>query len=187
MKHLATLMLFFALAAASPAAAQVTPGSTPPVLTRPELARVVEQVLMRMEGEPSAETFARLGAAGRDALVAITSDVTRSLVLRRRAAIALQHYRDDAASRELRRLAADAAEDAIVSRYALRSLARAFGSDVWSVLVTALSDARSQVREGAVLALAEIDRDRAATLLASRIEAEPEAFVRSAMRAVIER
>jgi hypothetical protein len=185
------------LGIAAPATAQVDPASGSPDVTRPDVARpdvarpdvarIIEQALMRMEGEPPAELFARLGDAGREHLIAISSDPARPVGWRRRAVIALQYYRDALARAELMRLATDGGEDAIVSRYALRSLARAFGSEAWSTLVHALDDGRANVREGAVLALAELDRDRAAALLGPRITAEPAAFVRSTMRAVIDR
>jgi hypothetical protein len=180
---MAALALFFF---ASPALAQVDPGDAAAVVVtvRPETMHRVERALFILEGEAPAAFYAALGAEGRQALLTLVADATRPVGLRRRAVLALRHYPDAGVRTALEARAADVAEDAIVSRYALRALAQAFGVSAFEVIARRLSDPRAFVREGAVIALGSLDRARAIAAVAPMLESEPEGFVRETIRSL---
>lgn len=168
MKRIAlALALLFALAA--PAAAQQV---------RPEIEQRVLRALFVIEGEAPDSFFVTLGNEGRDALLAMVRDRSRGPGVRRRAVLALRHYPEASVRAELEQRAVDVAEDAIVSRYALRALASAFAASTFEILRARLDDPRALVREGAAVELGGLDLERARPLLAARAAQESEAFVR---------
>lgn len=164
------------------AAAQSTDplGPSAPVVETDARARM-RRALLAVEGEAPASFFAAQGTAGRDALLSMLSDASEALLFRRRAAIALRHYPEPTVRAALEARAIDEREDAIVSRYALRTLGIAFGASAFEGIAARLDDPRAYVREGAALSLRAIDPRRAAPLLRARRAIEPEAFVRTAL------
>ena len=141
----------------------------------------MRRALLAIEGDAPASFFAAQGSAGRDVLLAMLVDSSEPLMFRRRAAVVLHHYPEPIVFAALVARAIDTTEDAIVSRYALRTLGRAFGAAAFEVIAARLDDPRAFVREGAALSLTALDAGRAAPCLRARLAIEPEAFVRSAL------
>jgi|GEM_PF-2429725 len=176
-----TLFLLLSLGVPRMAEAQHTdPGTRAAVPETDALARM-RRALLVIEGEAPASFFAGQGRAGRDALLSILASWSEPLILRRRAAVALHHYPEPVVRAALEARAIDEAEDAIVSRYALRTLGLAFGASAFEVIAARLGDPRPFVREGAALSLTALDAGRAAPYLRARLAIEPEAFVRSTL------
>lgn len=173
------------LALAPTVHAQPTPDRAPVVVVRPEVMQRVERALFVIEGEAPASFFATLGAEGQQALLTIVRDRSRSLGLRRRAVLALHHYDAASVRAELEARAASSTEDAILSRYALRALALAFGPAAFEVVAARLADGRALVREGAAIALAEIDAPRARPILTAHARTEGELFVRETIARLV--
>jgi hypothetical protein len=183
------LVVVLALGIASSAEAQLAPAVAPAVGTetavRPEVMQRVVRSLFVIEGEAPVSFFAALGAEGRGALLSIVRDPARAVGLRRRAVLALHHYPDAGVRAELEARAASASEDALLSRYALRTLAAAFGVVAFDAVRAGLDDERAMVREGAALALSSLDATRARSFLAARLGVEHELFVRETLTALL--
>jgi HEAT repeat protein len=141
----------------------------------------MRRALLAIEGEAPASFFTSRGAAGRDVLLSMLADASEPLIFRRRAAIALHHFSEPVVFAALLARAIDTSEDAIVSRYALRTLGLTFGPSAFEVIAARLADPRAFVREGAALSLRALDATRAEPYLQARLAIEPEAFVRSAL------
>ncbi len=152
---------------------------------RPEVMRRVMLALLVIEGEAPASFYAALGIEGRDALLTIVRDPDRPVGLRRRAVLALYHYATPLVRTELEARASSGTEDAIVSRYALRSLGSAFGAAAFDVIAARLEDARPLVREGAAIALSAIDAARARPILTALLRTEGERFIRETIAALL--
>jgi len=175
--------------AASGAAAQTAPRAEPPTLqraVRPAVLSRVEQALRSIDSALPASFWEGLGTEGLAALAIVVDDGSRPLGLRRRAVVAMRHYRTVEARDLLTWLAAAQGTDELVSRYALGSLAAAFGLDALDPLLASLRDERAMVREGAVLALAGLPRSapsetRVRSALESARTLESELFVREAI------
>jgi hypothetical protein len=169
------------------AGAQTVPLDPPPTApVRPEVLRRIERALFIVEGEAPESFFLSLGTEGREALVGIAIDRARAVGLRRRAVLALHHYADARVRSVLAHLASDTTDDAVLSRYAVRTLRVCFGASAFEAIRGALSDPRPMVREGAALALFEADRAAAVPVLTEHLEHEPEAFVREAIERSLE-
>ncbi len=125
---------------------------------RPAVFSRVELALRSIDSAVPASFWERLGTEGFAALAIIVDDASRPLGLRRRAVVAMRHYRSPEARGVLLALARARGLDELVSRYALGSLAAAFGIDALDALLAGLRDERAMVREGAVLALAALPR-----------------------------
>lgn len=165
--------------------AQSGPDRTGPpeaVVVRPEVMQRVTRALFVVEGEAPEAFFATLGAEGREALLSIAQS-DAAVGLRRRAVLALHHYPEPTVRAALVALLTDEAEDAIVSRYAARTLAEAF--DAFDEVAQALDDPRAVVREGAALSLGRLDPTRAIPLLRARASVEPDRFVREAIARLV--
>lgn len=164
------------------AAAQSTDPHAPSApVVETEARSEMRRALLAIEGEAPASFFAARGPRGRDALLSLLVDAGEPLLFRRRAAIALRHYPEPVVRAALEARAIDETEDAIVSRYALRTLGLAFGASAFEVIAARLDDPRAFVREGAALSLRAIDASRAAPYLRARRAIEAEAFVRAAL------
>jgi HEAT repeats len=167
--------------------AQTVPLDPPPAApVRPETLRRIERALFVVEGEAPDSFFLSLGIEGREALVGIAIDRARALGLRRRAVLLLHHYPDARVRSVLGLVASDTTDDAVLSRYALRTLRVCFGASAFEAIRAGLSDPRPMVREGAALALVEADRAAAIPVLTEHLEHEGEAFVREAIERALE-
>ena len=179
------VVVVLALGVASSAEAQLAPPIEPVTAVRLEVMQRVIRALFVIEGEAPASFFTTLGGEGRDALLVIVRDPARAVGLRRRAILALHHYPEPAVRAELEARAASASEDAIVSRYAIRSLAAAFDAAAFETVRARLDDDRAMVREGAAMALVGIDAARARPILTARLAAEEELFVRETLTTLL--
>jgi hypothetical protein len=151
-------------------------------------ARVARALLAFEQSPPS--FWEGLGPEGLAALVALVEDPRAPLAVRRRAVTVARHYRSPAARLFLRTVAAAPHEDELVSRYALLSLAEAFGGAVLGELAAAFRDSRAMVREGAAIALDGLRGARPAEVLAVLTAArasETERFVQVALDGAIAR
>ncbi|GAB4204218.1 MAG: hypothetical protein OHK0013_19000 [Sandaracinaceae bacterium] len=180
----------FALAAAALAAALSLAPSSASAQSEARTRARVERALLALEQTASASFWEGLGADGLAALVAIVDDPRAPVAMRRRAVTVARHYRSPAARLFLRAVAAAPHEDDLVSRYALLSLAEAFGGEVLDDLAAAFRDPRAMVREGSALALHGLRGARPAEVLAVLAAArasERERFVQVALDAAIAR
>jgi hypothetical protein len=174
------LALAAALSGASPLHAQTA---------SPETRARVERALVAYEQSP-ASFWQALGPDGLASLVSLVEDPRTPVALRRRAVTVARHYRTPAARLFLRTVAAAPHEDELVSRYALLSLAEAFGGAVLGELAASFRDTRAMVREGAALALDGLRGARPAEVLAVLAAAratERERFVQVALDRAIAR
>jgi hypothetical protein len=180
-----SLVLLVCLACPSLAAAQLAPA--PGVVIDEERAAAIAHQLVRIEGEVPASWVRGLDAESRAILFVLVEDRARPLVVRRRGVLALRHLAEPAVRALLERRAGDETEDPIVSRYALRALALAFGAAAFEVIAARLDDPRAHVREGAAEALALADGVRAQAALRSARRTEREAFVQQTLDRLLAR
>lgn len=178
-----TSLLTLVLLTAAPASAQLVPGEAPPAAV--EHDRALVRRLVVIEGEASAAWVRGLSAHDRARLRSLAEDSAQPLVVRRRAVLALRHLPEPEVRALLIRRAEDAAEDPVVSRYALRALALGFGAAAFDAIATRLSDGRAQVRDGAAEALVLADRARARPVLGQALARETEAFVRRTLERLL--
>jgi HEAT repeat protein len=171
------------LGSAAPVSAQLVPDEPAPFEV--ESARALGRQLVVIEGEVPEAWVRGLTPADRTRLRALAEDRAQAVVVRRRAVLALRHLPEPAVRALLVRRAEDPAEDPIVSRYALRALALAFGASAFDVIAARLEDARAQVRDGAAEALVLADRSLARPALARALATESTAFVRRTLERLL--
>jgi HEAT repeat protein len=178
-----SLAFALVLGLAAPASAQLVPDEPAPFEV--ERARELGRQLVLIEGEVPAAWVRGLTPADRAVLRGLAEDRVQPVVVRRRAVLALRHLPEPAVRALLVRRAEDPAEDPIVSRYALRALALAFGASAFDAIAARLDDARAQVRDGAAEALVLADRSRARPALSVALAAETTTFVRRTLERLL--
>ena len=164
------------------AASLITIATLPTVAAHAQTSRRagVEHALLAIDSPAPASYWQNLGGEGLRSLEAILNDAQAPLGLRRRAVYAARHYGEAARSLLTARLQ-DAREDQIVRRYAALAMAEGLGMASLDTLAPLLGHADAGLREGVVIALAQLRNSRARHLIESRRRVEQDPVVRLAI------
>ncbi len=143
----------------------------------------VVNLLLSKQGFPTAKQILRTGKA-RVTVRILTGLVTEkdlNPVIRLNALRALEYFPTKKTENFLGSLLYDRYRPLMYKVTAMRAMARAFGSRVYFELLPFLRDSQAQLREGAALALGEIDDPRVLANLSNHLTHEQELFVRVAI------
>ena len=156
----------------------------PPALAQErELYQIRKEVLVLLDarhGFPGARDFMRVGPIRvvNSVLVDAASDRQNSHLIRLNAIRALEYFPTNRTRESLLGLVYVRRQIPAYKRAALRALTRAFGVQMYFEVLPFLRDPDSRVREGAAIAMAEIDDGRVKGILMNHLTHEPELNVR---------
>ena len=170
---------FLAMIMAMVMGAVVCHADTPQSLHR----RTVVNLLISKQGFPTAKQMLRTGKVRVTVriLTGLVTEKNHNPVIRLNALRALEYFPTKETENFLGSLLYDRYRPLMYKATAMRAMARAFGSRVYFELLPFLRDSEAQLREGAALALGEIDDPRVMANLSNHLTHEQELSVRIAI------
>jgi len=152
-------------------------------LPSPLHSRAVVNLLISKQGFPTAKQMLRTGKANATVriLTALVNEKSHNPVVRLNALRALEYFPTQDTEKFLGSVLYGRYRPLMYKVTAMRAMARAFGIKAYLELLPFLRDAEAQLREGAALALGEIDDSRVMGNLRNHLLHEQELSVRVAI------